>query len=277
MRRLGRLRLRRGLIGAFVAPRAALRPTLHIAVMTPAAAAEAVALRLVAVAAGILLRLSAGDEGRQARNVAFRTARLLRLTIVKARLVILPRLMIVPVLTVLTILAIVARLIVVVLARLLVAALIVALLIRLLEFARGMRFAAAGLRLHTAVVAVVKAVFGARIGAVGARLLLLLMGLVLPELFLRRRDQSEIMLRVLIVVFSRDRVARGARVAGELNVFLGDMVGGTANLHVGPVRFVDARQRIVILASAAAAPTIATPHAMVLVLTVPHSLFANPC
>ena len=86
------------------------------------------------------------------------------------------------------------------------------------------------------------------------------------------------MLGVLVVVFRRDRIARGGRIAGQLNVFLGNMVGGTPDFDVGPVQFVNARERIVILASAAsAAPTITTPHAMVLVLTVPHSLpFRQP-
>ena len=98
----------------------ALRATLHVAMMTPAAAAEAVALRIMAVGRRILLRLAAArDEGRQADHVAVRSAGLLRLTIVKARLVILTRLMIVAVLAislpVLTILPVVARLVVVML------------------------------------------------------------------------------------------------------------------------------------------------------------------
>ena len=61
------------------------------------------------------------------------------------------------------------------------------------------------------------------------------------------------MLGVLVVVFRRDRVAGGGRIARKLNVFLGNMIGGAPDFHVGPVQFVDARQRIVILASAASA------------------------
>lgn len=277
----------RGLVRAFVTLHATLRATLHVALMTPAAAAEAVALRIMAVRGCVLLRLTAArDEGRQARYVAIRSAGLLRLTVVKARLVILPRLMIVAilsvVLTILAILPVVARLVVVMLlmAGLVVAALlIIALLVRLLMFARGMRLAAARLRLHHTFVVAVELIVGALLAtAAGLRLLLLLIGLVLPELFLRRSDQTEIMLGVLVVVFRRDRIARGGRIAGQLNVFFGNMVGGTPDFDVGSVRFVNARKRIVILASAAsAAPTITTPHAMVLVLTVPHSLpFRQP-
>src|SRR5262249_34880720 len=45
------------------------------------------------------------------------------------------------------------------------------------------------------------------------RLLLLVVGIGLPELLLGGRDQTEIMLGVLEVVFRRDRVARGLSVA----------------------------------------------------------------
>ena len=144
-------------------------------------------------------------------------------------------------------------------------------------FARGMRLAATRLRLHHAVVVAVEIVVGALFAAARLRLLLLI-GRVLPELFLRRRDQAEVMLGVLVVIFRRDRVARRRRIAGQLNIFLGNVVGGAPDFHVGPVRFVNARERIVILATAAtAAATIATTHAMVLVLTVPHILpFRQP-
>ena len=235
--------------------------------MTPAAAAEAVTLGIVPIGPRILLRLSPGDEGRQAVHAALRAARLGGGTVVMARLLILTRLM------VLTILTIVARLVVVVLwAGLLMAALLkVALLIRLLMLARRVWLAATRLRLHDAVVLAVEIVVGALFAAAAGLRLLLLIGLVLPELFLRRRDQAEIMLGVLVVVFRRDRIAGRGRIAGKLDVFLGDVIGGASDFHIGAVRFVDARQRIMILAAASAA-AIAAPHAMVLVLTVPHSL-----
>ena len=60
-------------------------------------------------------------------------------------------------------------------------------------------------------------------------------GIVLPELFLRRSDQAEIMLGVLKVIFRRHRVARGLGVACQLHVFIGDVVRGPADLHVGTV------------------------------------------
>ena len=59
--------------------------------------------------------------------------------------------------------------------------------------------------------------------------------IVLPELFLRRGDQAEIMFGVLKVIFRRHRVARGLGVACQLHVFIGDVVGGPADLHVGTV------------------------------------------
>ena len=233
--------------------------------MTPAPAAEAVTLGIVTIGARILLRLSAGNEGRQAVHAALRAARLGRGAVVIARLLILTRLL------VLTILPVVARLVVVLLAGLLMALLKVTLRIGLLMFARRVRLAATRLRLHDAVVLSVEIVVGALFATAAGLWLLLLIGLVLPELFLRRRDQAEIMFGVLVVVFRRNRVTGRGRIAGKLDVFLGDVIGGASDFHIGAVRFVDARQRIMILAAASAA-AIAAPHAMVLVLTVPHSL-----
>ena len=58
--------------------------------------------------------------------------------------------------------------------------------------------------------------------------------IVLPELFLRRRDQAEIMLGVLEIVLGRDRVARRLRVTGKLEIFLRHMIGRAADFHVRP-------------------------------------------
>ena len=130
--------------------------------------------------------------------------------------------------------------------------------------ARRMRFAAARMRLH-AFVAVVKIIVGALFApALGAWLLL--ERLVLPELLLRRGDQTEIMLGVLVIVLRRDRIAGCGRIARELDIFLGDMIGGAADLHIRPVGFVNPRQRIMTLAA------VTSTHAMMLmlVLTVPH-------
>lgn len=59
--------------------------------------------------------------------------------------------------------------------------------------------------------------------AVGARLLLILLRLILPELLLRGGDDPEVVLGVLIVVLGGDRIARSLRVACKLHVLLGKM------------------------------------------------------
>ncbi|MCK9907653.1 hypothetical protein MXD81_00820 [Microbacteriaceae bacterium K1510] len=101
-----------------------------------------------------------------------------------------------------------------------------------------------------------------------ARLLLLrVIRILLPELLLRGGDQTEIMFGVLIIIFGRDRIAGALRVARELNVLFSDVRGSAADFNVGPVRLVDARQRILALTVAAA--VIATPHAL---LTVSHDV-----
>ena len=97
--------------------------------------------------------------------------------------------------------------------------------------------------------------------------------IVLAKLLLRRRDQTVIVLRVLIVVFRGDRIARGLGIARELNVFFSNMRRIASNFDVGTVRFVNTRHRIVILAVAMlivtmAMAVIAAAHA--LVLTVSH-------
>jgi hypothetical protein len=78
------------------------------------------------------------------------------------------------------------------------------------------------------------------------------------------------MVGVLVVVLRRDRVARALGVACELHIFLGNVGWVPANFHVGAVRLVNTRHRIVTLAV-----VVATAHA--LVLTVSHDLpVANP-
>ena len=72
-------------------------------------------------------------------------------------------------------------------------------------------------------------------------------------------DDAEIMLGVLQVAFRHDRIAGGLRVARQLQIFLGDMLGGAADFHVGPVRFVAPRQRIGPFAAG-----IAAAHALIL-------------
>jgi len=113
----------------------------------------------------------------------------------------------------------------------------------------------------------------------GFRARRLKIGILLPELLLRGRDQPEIMFGVLKVIFRRDRIAGGLRVTRELKIFVGDMIGGAADLHVRPVGFIDPCQGIVIAAIvvvvAVVVVLIAAPtHALVVVmlLTVSHGL-----
>src|SRR5262245_55965058 len=95
-------------------------------------------------------------------------------------------------------------------------------------------------------------------------------GIVLAKLLLRRGDHAIVVLGMLVVVLRRDRIARALCVARELNIFLSNVGWVPANLHVGAVRLVDTRHRIVTLAV-----IVATAHA--LVLTVSHDLpVANP-
>jgi hypothetical protein len=106
-------------------------------------------------------------------------------------------------------------------------------------------------------------------------LLRLVVRILLTELFLRRSDEAEIMLGVLVVVLSGHRVAGGLGVAGELKVLLGHVVRGSSDLHLRTVRLVNPRQRIVVVVMMMTAAAVVTliavspPHA--LVLTVSHS------
>src|SRR5215472_772105 len=105
------------------------------------------------------------------------------------------------------------------------------------------------------------------VGEIVARLLLRpVIGVGLAELLLGGRDHAEIVLGVLEIILRPDRIARCLRIAGELDVLVGDMRGRAANLHVGAIRFVHARQRVLALA---VAPT----HA--LILTVSHGLLSK--
>src|SRR6516162_718003 len=95
-------------------------------------------------------------------------------------------------------------------------------------------------------------------------------GIVLPELLLRRGDHAVIVLGVLIVILRRDRITRGLRVARELNIFFCSVRWVSANFHVRAVRFIHPHHWVVTLAV-----IVASAHA--LVLTVSHgSPVANP-
>jgi hypothetical protein len=65
--------------------------------------------------------------------------------------------------------------------------------------------------------------------------LLVVIWVLLTELFLRGGDQAKIMLGMLIVVLSGDRITRTLCVARELDIFFRDMRSGTADFDVGTV------------------------------------------
>ncbi len=97
------------------------------------------------------------------------------------------------------------------------------------------------------------------------RLLLIVIGVLLAKLFLRGRNQPEIMFSVLIVILRGHRIAGALRVARKLDVFFCYVRGGATNFYVGTVRFINARQRILAFAVIVAA----SPHAL---LTVSHDV-----
>jgi len=198
-------------------------------------------MRPVVAVLRLLLRLSAGDERGQAVDVGlvFRTRMLLR-----------PRLKLL-----LMLLRLIVLLVVVLLAR-----------IVWLRLAWGERLAA---DMGLLAIALVVAVIGS---AHLAGLLLLVIGLTLPELLLRRSDDTEIVLGVLIVIFRRNRIPGALSVTGKLKILFGDMGRRTANFYVRPARFVHSRQWILMMVSTFA---VATAHAFV--LTVSHGLlFRQP-
>jgi hypothetical protein len=103
-------------------------------------------------------------------------------------------------------------------------------------------------------------------------LLLLKVGLVLTKLFLRGGDQAKIMFGVLIVIFGGDWISGALRIAGELEIFFGNVRGRAPDFYVLAVGFIHPRQRILVMM---ATLTITTAHAFI--LTVSHGLlFRQP-
>jgi hypothetical protein len=205
-----------------------------------------------------LLRLAAGDEGRKPLHVLLAArlellrARLIVLRLIVQRLVVLRLIvlrLIVLRLTVLRLIVlrltvlglivlrlIVLRLIVLglivlrlIVLRLIVLRLLLLAWIKRLRLARGKRLAADGRLLVTVLIVAV-------IGNIASRLaLLLVIGRALAELLLRRRDQAEVMLGMLIIILGRDWVAGTLRVAGKLEIFFGDVRRRSPNFHVRSV------------------------------------------
>lgn len=65
--------------------------------------------------------------------------------------------------------------------------------------------------------------------------LLIVIGVLLTKLLLRRRDQPEIVLRMLIIILGGYRIAGSLGVARQLDIFLGNVRGGAADFDVGTV------------------------------------------
>jgi hypothetical protein len=104
---------------------------------------------------------------------------------------------------------------------------------------------------------------------VALEIVVAVLAVVRPEVLrLGRHDDAIVVLGVLEIVLGHHRVARGLGVARQLRIFLGDMGGVTAHLHVRTVALVIARKRIGMLAS-----TVAVARA-VLVLAVGSHLVA---
>ncbi len=158
----------------------------------------------------LLRRLTAGNERRQPFNIAV----VLRRVLLRTRLVVL-------------------RLVLGLLR-------LVVLRLRLLRLALVERLCLRGVGLAAhlrLVVAVIVAVVNG-IAAHIAGLLLLVIGLVLAKLFLGRGDQAEIMFGVLIIIFGGNWISGALRVAGELEIFLGDVRSRSPNFYVLPVGLV---------------------------------------
>jgi len=87
------------------------------------------------------------------------------------------------------------------------------------------------------VVAVIETLVVALLLSAGRSLLRLLVvvGILLTELLLRRGDKTEIMFGMLVVIFRSHRVAGSLRVARKLDVFFRYMRGCAADFDVRPV------------------------------------------
>jgi len=93
-------------------------------------------------------------------------------------------------------------------------------------------------------------------------------GVLLPELLLRRRDQAGIVLGVLKVVLGGDWIAGRLGVAGELKIFLGNVVCRSSDLHLWAIRLIDPCQWIVMVMPAATAAVVA----LIVAVTSSHAL-----
>jgi hypothetical protein len=106
---------------------------------------------------------------------------------------------------------------------------------------------------------------------------LAVLGLQLADLLPVRHDDAIVMLGVLEIAFCQNRIARRLRVAGELDVFLGDMHRIAADFYIRSVRLETASKRILVfpigvvmiaIVVRAAIATAATAH---MLLSLPHA------
>ncbi len=92
--------------------------------------------------------------------------------------------------------------------------------------------------------------------------LLIVVGVLLAELFLRGGNETKIMFGVLVVILGGNRIAGALGIARKVDIFFRNVRSRAANFDVRAVRFVNARQRIL-----AFAVVTASPHAL---LTISH-------
>jgi hypothetical protein len=94
--------------------------------------------------------------------------------------------------------------------------------------------------------------------------LLIVVGVLLAELFLRGGNETKIMFGVLVVILGGNRIAGALGIARKLDIFFRNVRSRAANFDVRAVRFVNARQRIL-----AFAVVTASPHALLTISHVP--------
>jgi hypothetical protein len=225
----------------------------------------ALAATFEAAAIAVELRLRAGDEGRQAVDAAIIGDHGLRLRRLRLILRLWPVFALTSVLTFTAVLALapmLARLLVALIGRLVVTLLARAIVAH--ERLQLLHRNEARLLAEAREVLALVLVLGHEV--VLARLLL---RLVLAELLLGRRDQAEVVFGVLIVVFSRDRVAGGACVTRKLHIFFRDVRGSATDLDVGSVGFEHPGHRVLATPVIVVVIVIPVTHPLV-VLTVSH-------
>lgn len=89
----------------------------------------------------------------------------------------------------------------------------------------------------TVVIVAIEAVVSPLLLPTGRALLglLVVVGILLAELFLRRGDKAEIMFGVLIIIFGSYRIAGSLRVTRKLDIFFRDVRSGAADFYVRTV------------------------------------------